>query len=141
VPALFSGVGILRESRFNVSTWNITNREISLTESGEYSIDGKPLGFYHFTGFDSGAHRIMAAKNGKSNLALSRLIDWYQNTINCENENADKQVPWAFGCFSNGTPIAPEQRIVYRDRKDLQTAFPNPFDSETYLAWWEANEK
>jgi GT2 family glycosyltransferase len=141
VPALFSGVGILRESRFNVSTWNITNREISLTESGEYSIDGKPLGFYHFTGFDSGAHRIMAAKNGKSNLALSRLIDWYQNTINCENENADKQVPWAFGCFSDGTPIAPEKRIVYRDRKDLQTAFPNPFDSETYLAWWGKNEK
>ncbi len=24
------------------------------------TIDGKPLGFYHFTGFDSGAHGIMA---------------------------------------------------------------------------------
>ena len=26
-------------------------------------VDGEPLGFYHFTGFDSGAHRIMAIKN------------------------------------------------------------------------------
>jgi hypothetical protein len=136
VPALFSGVGILRDSRLNVSTWNITNREMSLTESGEYLVDGKPLGFYHFTGFDSGAHKIMAVKNGGSNPALRRLIDWYQNQTACKGGNTNQEDPWAYGCFSNGTLISPKQRIVYRDRKDLQTAFPNPFDSETYLVWW-----
>jgi hypothetical protein len=141
VPVLFRGVGILRESRFNVYTWNITNREMSLTRSGEYLVDGKPLGFYHFTGFDSGDHRIMAVKNGGSNLALRRLIDWYQNQTACKGENTNHEDPWAYGCFSNGVAIAPEQRILYRDRKDLQIAFPNPFDSETYLAWWNANEK
>ena len=141
VPALFSGIGILRESRFNVSTWNITNREMTLTESGQYLVDGKPLGFYHFTGFDSGAHKIMAVKNGGSNIAMRRLIDWYQNETACSTENAYYQSPWFYGFFSNGAPIAPQQRIVYRERKDLQNAFPNPFDSETYLAWWNTHAK
>lgn len=76
VPAFFSGVAIMRSSRHNVATWNLTNCELSVSESGQYLVDNEPLGFYHFTGFDSGAHRIMAAKNAGNNQAVHQLVNW-----------------------------------------------------------------
>jgi hypothetical protein len=136
VPAFFEGVAIMRSSRHNVAPWNLTTRELTLSVSGQYLVDGEPLGFYHFTGFDSGAHRIMASKNASNNAAVHQLVDWYASrTKNLASDPLAKE-PWAFGTYSDGTPISKAQRLVYRERPDLQTAFPDPFDASTYLSWW-----
>ena len=141
VPAFFSGVAIMRSSRHNVATWNLTTRELSLSASGHYLVDGEPLGFYHFTGFDSGAHRIMAAKNAGNNPAVHQLVNWYaKQTENLAQDPLAKE-PWAYGAYTDGTPISKAQRLVYRERTDLQAAFPDPFDSTTYLAWWNSQGK
>lgn len=136
VPAFFSGVAIMRSSRHNVATWNLTTRELSLSESGQYLVDDQPLGFYHFTGFDSGAHRIMAAKNAGNNLAVHKLVNWYANQIAILAKDPLAQEPWAYGTYTDGTTISKAQRLVYRERTDLQAAFSDPFDSTSYLVWW-----
>lgn len=141
VPAFFSGVAIMRSSRHNVATWNLTTRELSLSESGHYLVDNEPLGFYHFTGFDSGAHRIMAAKNAGNNPTVHQLVNWYaKQTENLAQDPLAKE-PWAYGTYTDGTTISKAQRLVYRERTDLQAAFPDPFDSTTYLAWWNSQGK
>ncbi|GAA5234884.1 glycosyl transferase [Verticiella sediminum] len=138
VPAFFTDVAIMRSSRHNVATWNLTTREFSMSEDGRYLVDGEPLGFYHFTGFDSGAHRIMAAKNSGDNAAVMKLIDWYaRQTESLANDPLAKE-KWAYGFYSDGTPIGKAERLVYRERVDLQGAFPDPFDATTYLAWWRS---
>jgi hypothetical protein len=136
VPAFFSGTAINRSNRHNVATWNLTTRNLSVSESGQYQVDGEPLGFYHFTGFDSGAHQIMALKNACGNHAVQKLIDWYTGQTKHLGEDPLAKQPWAFGAFSDGTPINRAQRLVYRERVDLQKAFPNPFDASGYLQWW-----
>jgi hypothetical protein len=141
VPAFFSGVAIMRSSRHNVATWNLTTRRLSLSEKGQYLVDNEPLGFYHFTGFDSGAHRIMVAKNAGDNQAVNQLINWYANETASLAKDPLSQEPWAFSYYSDGTPISTAQRLVYRERTDLQVAFPNPFESTTYLAWWNSQGK
>lgn len=135
-PAFFSGVAIMRSGRHNVATWNLTTRNLVLSDSGEYLVDDEPLGFYHFTGFDSGAHRIMAAKNAGNNPAVQKLIDWYADQTRDLASDPLSKEPWAFGCFTDGTPISRAQRIVYRERVDLQNAFRDPFEASGYLAWW-----
>jgi len=137
VPALFSGIAIMRSSRHNLATWNVTTRELRLSESGQYLVDGEPLGFYHFTGFDSGTHRVMAIKNGGDNPALYQLVNWYGDAVASIAQDPLAKKPWAFGVFSNGISITKSQRLVYRERTDLQRRFPDPFDASTYLAWWE----
>lgn len=141
VPAFFSGVAIMRSSRHNVATWNLTTRELSLSESGQYLVDNEPLGFYHFTGFDSGAHRIMAAKNAGNNKAVHQLINWYANETASLAQDPLAKEPWAYGTYTDGTTISKVQRLVYRERTDLQAAFPDPFDATTYLAWWNTQGK
>jgi hypothetical protein len=137
VPALFSDVAILRSGRFNLATWNITTRQLTGTAASGYQVDGEPLGFYHFTGFDSGAHRVMALKNGGGNPALQELIEAYATEIAPLADDPLSHRPWAFGRFASGQAISPEQRLVYRLRRDLQRAFPDPFAEAGYERWWQ----
>lgn len=138
VPAFFTGVAIQRSSRHNVATWNITTREMTKDKSGQYLMDGEPLGFYHFTGFDSGAHKIMAIKNGNGNTVLHGLIEWYEDSTRALAQDPLSKVPWFFGFYSNGVAISKIHRFLYRQRKDLQRAFPDPFDatSDNSLCNW-----
>jgi hypothetical protein len=129
VPAFFTGVAIQRSSRHNVATWNITTREMTRNEQGQYLMDGVPLGFYHFTGFDSGAHKIMAIKNAGGNEAVHGLVKWYEESTRDLARDPLSQVPWAFGSYTNGVAINKVHRFVYRQRVDLQRAYPDPFDA------------
>lgn len=136
VPAFFTDVAIMRSSRHNVATWNLTTREFKVDNDGNYLVDNEPLGFYHFTGFDSGAHRIMATKNAGENSDVHQLIDWYEDQTKNLAQDPLAKVSWAFGKHSDGSVISKEQRLVYRERLDLQKAFPQPFDASTYNQWW-----
>lgn len=139
-PALFEDVAILRSRRLNVATWNVPTRRVSGSVPDRVMVDGRPLGFYHFTGFDSGAHSAMAWKNAGDQPAVGELIRWYQAQMAKSERDPLCNVPWAFGCFDDGTPIPKAARVIYRDRHDLQRAFPDPFDTSGggFKAWWES---
>ena len=76
-PALFEGVYILRDPGCNVSTWNITTRKVTKESDGRYYVNGSPLKFYHFSGFDSGNQEIMLNLQGGGNQHLFALRKWY----------------------------------------------------------------
>ncbi len=93
-------------------------------------VDGKPLGFYHFTGFDSGAHAVMAERNGVGNRTLEQLVAWYHTAIRTIKDDALAAMPWAYGRYGDGTAIEPGHRRVYGLRASLQRAFPDPFSTK-----------
>jgi hypothetical protein len=138
-PALFDGVQIVRSSRFNVAPWNLTTRHLDGDLSNGFRVDGEPLGFYHFTGFDSGAHRIMVAKYCGTNPSAMSLVDWYEGATSGLKDDPLSSQPWAFGRFSDGTPINRAHRLVFRSRADLQKRFAVPFfsgeESLSFAAW------
>lgn len=140
-PVFFDGVAIIRSPRHNVATWNLTTRRMTGDARSGYRVEGEPLGFYHFTGFDSGAHLVMAGKNASGNEAVRGLIDWYVRETAPARDDPVNRVPWAFGRFADGTPIEDRHRWVYRERPDLQYAFPDPYDNAsdklTFLGWCE----
>lgn len=138
VPAFFENVCVLRSSRLNVAPWNLTTRSITGNAPFEVKVDDAPLGFYHFTGFDSGAHKTMANKNATGNSTVSDLIKWYLDTTMHLSKDPLSSVPWNFGCYSDGTKINKVDRFIYRERLDLQQAFPDPYDctvSSGYKGW------
>jgi len=140
-PVFFDGVAIVKSPRHNVATWNLTTRRMAGDFESGFAVDGLPLGFYHFTGFDSGAHAIMAIKNATTSPAVARLIEWYAHEIEVAEHDPVSQWPWAFGRYSDGTPIIPAHRWLYREQPDLQAAFPDPYDARadrpTFLDWCE----
>ena len=138
-PVFFDGVEIIKSSRHNVATWNLTTRVLTGSLADGFTVDGEPLGFYHFTGFDSGAHRVMAVKNAAGNAAVQQLIGWYERETAASRGDPINAWPWAYGKFSDGTPIQAHHRWLYRENQDLQNAFPDPYDSTreglTFLDW------
>ncbi len=144
-PVFFDGVAIIKSPRHNVATWNLTTRRMTGDFRTGFAVDGEPLGFYHFTGFDSGAHRIMAIKNAATSPAVQELIAWYEREIAVADRDPISEWPWAFGRFSDGTPIEPGHRWFYRESRDLQQAFPDPYDAGpgklTYLGWCNSEGK
>jgi hypothetical protein len=140
VPAFFDGVGIITSTRHNVATWNVTTRSVSGDPEQPF-VDDTPLGFYHFTGFDSGAHRIMASRNAGGNKTLLAMLNWYEHENNKAEADPLARIPWAYGFFDNGQKIDSVQRLIYRERPDLQVTFKDPFMKEGYLNWWNATAK
>lgn len=126
-PALFGGVKISRNPRFNVAPWNLTTRRIAVGGAHEYTVNNEPLGFYHFTGFDSGAHRIMTTKYGRDSPALSQLQKWYEFHTSGVSQSPLTHIPWAFGSYEDGLPVLDVHRKIYRSRPDLQRQYPEPF--------------
>lgn len=139
-PALFDGVAILRSSRFNVAPWNLTTRSISGNLNEGLLVDGEALGFYHFTGFDSGAHRVMTSKYCAANPAVNELVGWYEDGTIGWREDPLAARPWAFGRFGDGSRINRAHRLIYRCRPDLQQRYADPFaaatvDDKSFAGW------
>lgn len=137
-PGFFDQLVILRQPRLNVAPWNLGQRSVTGSFDEGFLVDGQPLGFYHFTGFDSGAHHVMAARYAPGNRAVQMLIDWY--TDHTASMAPRGPVPWSLACFDDGTPIPLEARRRYRSRPDLQHAFPNPYPTGpgSYREWLES---
>ena len=76
-PAFFDDIAIVREPEFNVATWNLTHRRATGTAPYEILINDRPLVFYHFSGFDSGAQRSMLDRYGAHSPVLYDLREWY----------------------------------------------------------------
>lgn len=136
VPAFFEKVKVIRDSRFNVAPWNLSQRELTGSIDSGIFVDGKPLGFYHFTGFDSGAHEAMVDKYAPQNKTLKELIGWYKGKIRL----FEKAIQWTLdteNTFDNGIPIKRVYREIYRRRLDLQVAFPDPYvtKGKSFYRW------
>lgn len=137
-PCFFEDLEILRDPGFNVATWNLTNRQASGSLKDGVSINGKPLGFYHFSGFDSGAQEVMLTKYGQASPVLTELREWY--VAECERQGQSElgKTPALYSRYEDGTPIPISHRLLYRTRTDLQEAFPDPFSRSDpcYCDWF-----
>lgn len=142
-PAFFEDICILREPVYNVSTWNLSNRTVEGTLRDGLTIDGKPIIFYHFSGFDSGAQLSMLDKYAARMHGLYELRSWYLDECDRQGQARYGKHPWAFESFDNGQPITDAHRLLYRTRGDLRSAFPDPYAtgniSQSYYHWYNAN--
>ena len=142
-PCFFDGIHVVRSPAFNVATWNITTREVAGDFEQGFTVNGESLGFYHFSGFDSGDQALMLGKYGADNPALAELRAWYIRECEQQGQESLGNRPSIYHCYRSGDVISAAQRQLYRERIDLQQAFPDPFDTERpdggYLAWYGAN--
>ena len=142
-PALFDDIAIIRDPQYNVATWNLTHRRATGNAPYEIQINGRPLVFYHFSGFDSGAQKIMLERYGAHSPVLFELRDWYISRCEELGQSSLGKINCIYNSFSNGEPITSAHRWLYRRREDLIRAFPNPFDASdagsSYFHWFLAN--
>lgn len=122
-PYLFEGIEVLVDRAYNTATWNMTNRQIELSNDGEWQVNGKPLRFYHFSGFGNDfawADKELARFGAKMD-GLRALWSLYKELYK-ENYISEK-MDWKWGTTSYGKNINNEMRKIMAEKNIL-----NPYD-------------
>ncbi len=142
-PAIFDGITILREPQYNVSTWNLTHRRATGEAPYGIEINGRPLVFYHFSGFDSGAQLVMLNRYGAHSPVLYDLRDWYIDRCEYFGQSTLGKAPCVYARYKSGIKIEDAHRLLYRQRDDLSRHFPDPYDdsdpSRSYRHWYQSH--
>ena len=139
-PCFFSRLHVVRDPGYNAASWNLTDRTVTQAADGTFMANDVPLRFYHFTGYDSGAGEGMTAQYAARMPAVHRLWDIYKEKLHGFGHDTLRRCRWTYMTFDDGSPITDDMRLVYRQRPDLQRAFPDPFRTPGYKAWYMAGQ-
>jgi hypothetical protein len=136
VPSYTDDYAVMRHGRHNFARWNSFQRKISRDSDGNILIDGDPAGFIHFSGF----YKIGQYVQGLYDLSSERYVDdihvlnelsrWYANHIYEDQIREELLIPWSFGHYSNGEPVEPAHRSLFRSDKCFMEIYNDPFDVE-----------
>ena len=138
-PAFFDRVKVLRSPGLNAAPWNLSTREMGGSLAAGFTVNGAPLVFFHFSQLGV----MPDARTTGGQAAARELVEWYRAATMPTAAEKAVSPHYAFDRFDDGSPIAMEQRLVYRARPDVQRAHPDPFAAGdgTFLAWWKAHAR
>lgn len=131
VPAIFSGVHVLKDPTCNVAYWNLHERFIQSTE-GHYNVEGYPLTFFHFSGYsparpDDLCKYRHSDRSFDSFPAVKPLFDRYRRLLIENGFESVSCLPYDFGNFENGVPIpACIRRHFHSLSPRERSSFQNP---------------
>ena len=138
VPALFDRLKVIRDPGYNVASWNLSTRKISVEKDGQIMVNGVPLRFWHFTKLGAVGDAMTRRYAGR-NFPVYEIWSWYKREVAAATDAAIPERWWAFGTYEDGALITKDQRVLYRERTDLQQAFADPFRSgeNSFQSWLE----
>lgn len=108
VPALFPDHRILHDPTINVAYWNLHDR--TLAQEGEgWTVDGEPLCFFHFSGYNPFAPAALSKHQDRHvpahAPALRALTDHYAALLFAAGHEHTSRLPYAFDTLSNGVRV------------------------------------
>lgn len=117
VPSMFEGVYINRDPGWNVAYWNLNHRTLSHDRDG-VSVNGRPLTFFHFSGYSISATTLSKHQNrfdkGAKGSPLRTLCTSYEEALVRNGIERFKGLPYAFSRFADGTPVPDCARRLIR---------------------------
>lgn len=136
VPGFADHHRILRDTTLNVAYWNLGQRRLEDAPGGGWLVDGRPLTFFHFSGFDpnnlDGVTKHTPKFADRTSDALRRLLQHYTAKILVARDPKAASTPYAYGRFASGTPIPDLVRRMFREWHPAWSG--DPFETyEEYL--------
>jgi hypothetical protein len=135
-PGLFDKLKVVRDPGYNVASWNLSRRKISVGKDGRILVNAQPLRFWHFTKLGE-IGDAMTRRYAGDNFPVYEIWSWYRRQVARATDPAIPDGWWAFGVYQDGQPIEKAHRRLYRSRPDLQAAFPDPYaaGADSFRAW------
>jgi hypothetical protein len=130
--SLFEGFYIERDTGYNVAYWNLHSRYLDF-DGQSWTCNGRPLGFFHFSGFNPEQPDMISPFTTRHTLAtrpdLVTLFSDYGRRLVANGYYETRVWPYSFARFDNGVPISAPDRQRYRTAiaKGMQTSDPFNF--------------
>jgi glycosyltransferase involved in cell wall biosynthesis len=145
-PALVAGVRVIRDPIYNLAYWNLAHRFPQQQEGGTWLVDGQPMAFFHFSGFDADDIDAVSRHQNRIRLRdreeLRPLFEDYHRRLTDHGFYTNRETAYAYACFE-GMPLPTIPRFIRRTlaRVDPEgRRWPDPFATETedsFFAWLE----
>ncbi len=147
VPSYFEHA-LLRDPGYNVAFWNLLTRDV--TRTGEhYEVNGSPLRFFHFGGFDPHAPHVISRWQRPAPVvllserpAVAAICREYAQRLFAAGYRESIQLPYGLDELVGETRLTPPMREAYRteleaSEREGEPEPPNPFSdgSEAFLTW------
>jgi len=124
VPGLFDRVLPLRHDGYNVAYWNLAQRPVTRDGAGAFVVNGQPLRFFHFSGFDPSLPSVVSRHDTSQHVAASgdaaQLFDGYAAALKAAGSESFRHARYFYGTFNDGSPISAPVRVAYRRSPHLQ---------------------
>jgi glycosyltransferase involved in cell wall biosynthesis len=147
VPAFFDH-HILKDEGYNVAYWNLHSREISC-EDGRYLVNGRPLRFFHFSGFEPHKPHLLSRHQGdrprvllSQRPALGQLCAEYAARLAGAGYEHHRAAPYGWDVLRSGLRIDARMRRLYREALVSAERLggaepPSPFegDGRCFVEW------
>jgi glycosyltransferase involved in cell wall biosynthesis/2-polyprenyl-3-methyl-5-hydroxy-6-metoxy-1,4-benzoquinol methylase len=140
-PGLVSDYAIVRDPAYNLAYWNVHSYQFTHQE-GEYHVDGRPLRFFHFSGFDPMQPSILSRHQTRVRLsdcpALAQLCREYAQQVMAEGHLRASDWPYSYDQLADGTRFTDLLRRLYATGVDAEELSDSPFSEpgcEQFLEW------
>jgi SAM-dependent methyltransferase/glycosyltransferase involved in cell wall biosynthesis len=140
-PGFVSDYAIVREPEYNVAYWNAHTRELARGEDG-YTVNGRPLAFFHFSGFDPAAPELLSRHQTRIDLAshpaLRQICAEYAQAADAAGYLEARQWPYTYDSLADDTPFTRPLRLLYASGEDAGSIDQPPFEQsgcEPFLTW------
>jgi glycosyltransferase involved in cell wall biosynthesis len=140
VPGLFDGIAIVRDPSCNVAFWNLAQRAVVASAAG-WMVNGQPLTFYHFSGFDAENIEHISRHQNRYTLEqmpeLRPLLEQYQGRLQAHGHATARHWPYGYSQFDNGVRIPDLVRVIWRANQGEQR-WPTPFVTaglDSFFQW------
>lgn len=128
IPGVFERVLIERHPGWNVAYWNLPHREI-LDRDGHFLVNGHPLFFFHFSGYNGGTGTISKHQDRYSMkdlpVATQKLFRIYAQQVDKCGQEHFATLPYAFSRLQSGILMPDIGRVVLRSQLNWDDKLPD----------------
>jgi glycosyltransferase involved in cell wall biosynthesis/SAM-dependent methyltransferase len=129
-PGFVPDYSIIRDPEYNVAYWNAHSRELSF-EDGQWRVDGRPLAFFHFSGFDPERPEVFSRHQTRLTLTehpmLERICGDYAGVVRAQGYDEVRRWPYTYGRMASGELMGASLRALYAQGEDEGALTESPF--------------
>jgi glycosyltransferase involved in cell wall biosynthesis len=129
VPGFCDDVHVERDAGWNVAYWNLAHRDVQGSATRGYSVNGRPLFFFHFSGYTPGSGTVSKHQDrftlANCSLAARALFNDYGASVAAHGRERFGKLPYAFATLADGTPLPDCARQLIREQLDRNVSLPD----------------
>ena len=121
-PGFVDSLAVLRTPTLNLAYWNLEGRALAKGKGG-WTVDGEPLGFFHFSGFDPARPDVLSKHQDRVKVIagspLAELLADYAQAMLRNGHETSRAIPYAHLRFPSGRLVTgPMRRRALRAARD-----------------------
>ncbi|MGI8428685.1 MAG: glycosyltransferase [Solirubrobacteraceae bacterium] len=141
-PSLMEDFHILRDPGYNVAYWNLATRQVQRGPEGGYTVNGEPLRFFHFSGYDPSRPYLISEYQDRHSLAeepvVRELFGQYGELVRAAGFEQAHAWGYDYDLLPDGSRLWPWLRRTFRMAEltgELERSAFTPQGLAAFYSW------